>query len=471
MGMRPWRATFIALMGAAWAITAMAQEQAADLWPAWQHVAGPDERVYSLDAREGIGALARTSSLLAGYAPDGTRRWQLGACASCIPWTTGYAMWRLAILRTDGGAWAIRSVQNGSGAASRSSLYAVRIGPDGRVRGETLLDDDFFDGVLGNVDDADGFAVVLDVLPTDTPTIDYVRFDRDGAEVGRGAYAGWSRGNRLRDSRVLSDGDMVVELGENDLCFLGCDLPRTGILRIRPAGTLAWRYDFEPHVLPTVALDTRGGASALITRLDGIAAVRSITPDGIAHDETIAQGFVDASFYGLAPRIGGRQLVMYAERNVSTTRLGLMDRRSHLSAQRDIPYSWPYPAPTAFGYIGSGLGDATADAELLSPSTLATMARFHFEGDVAPDPNAGSAWHILDSGIVYGAGAVTRDDGSRQLVVARFDLPILDRSACAPVRASPGTPTPRSGTAASSTCTPARPIRVTGTLPAGVRER
>ncbi len=471
MGIRPWSATFVALLGAACAITATAQEQATDLWPAWQHVAGPDERIYSLDAREGLGTLARTSRRLAAYAPDGTRRWQLDACASCVPWTTGYAMWRLAILRTDGGAWAIRSVQNGSGAASRSRLFAVRIGPDGRVRGETLLDDDFFDGVLGNVDDADGFAVVLDVWPTDTPTIDYVRFDRDGAEVGRSTHAGWERGNRLKDSRVLSDGDVVVELGENDLCFLGCDLPRTGILRIRPTGTLAWRYDFEPHVLPTVALDTHGGASALITRLDGIAAVRSITPDGVVHDETFAQGFVDASFYGLAPRIGGRQLVVYTERNASITRLGLMDRRGNLGAQRDIPYSWPYPEPTAFGFIGSGLGDATADAELLSPSTLATTVRFHFEGDVAPDPNAGSAWRILDSGVVYGAGAVTSDDGSRQLVVARFDLPTMDTSICSPLRTSSGVSTPRSGTAVAAPCTPARPIRVQGALPTEARER
>ncbi|WP_440225112.1 hypothetical protein ACQQ2N_07640 [Dokdonella sp. MW10] len=466
-------ATLVAVVGASCAMVSSVVAQPLDLHPTWQRTIPHSGYGARLDVRDGVGTLVTTPDLLVAHAQDGTPRWQVDACtSSCAPsGSTGHTTWDHGVLRADGGAWAVRKVRTEPFHGVYRRVSVVRIDAAGIVRDEYPLLESSYRSSLAIAAPGNGLVVLVDDRVPGSTHVAFASFDGSGVRTGDARLTTWEFADVQLSMRLLPGGDIVVAVREMVLCFLGCEEPRSALLRLRPTGAVVWRQDFDdPYAEAVLSLEADGSASGFVHSWAGVER-RFVGADGVVRIGGSVPAFVRAAIYVVSPSIGGRQLVEYLEREPEIfTGIALLDRRGTLVAPRSFHSSgWINPTPTAFGFIGDdGFGEA--DAELMSASTLETLARFHLDTPGAAEPWTRNTWHVLENGIVYGFGEVTEDSGARHFALARFDLVATGASSCTrdprpqdgPVAASP-----RATASSVDGCAPRRPIRLHAAPQAG----
>jgi len=440
-----------------------------DHTPTWQYEVAPFHYVVTLDALPTRGVLVATSPKLVALSPDGSVRWQLEACTSTCPpaGSGGHAQWEGAVLREDGGAWAIRSVRQADDVGSPYTLSAVHMDGQGVTVREVVLSDASRRGGL-HVAQADhnGLVVLVDHSPVGSSTLRYTRLDEQGGETGTGQYALWEHSDGRMTMRLLEDASALVAVEEEVMCFLGCPVPRTVILRIEPTGVLAWRHDFPLNAETVTALELDGSSTALISPAAAADTLSSLGPDGEDRGSVALPVIWGHHGGGVSPLAGGRRMAFFYPHGSPWRMAGLLDRGGNLSAHREIGDTMLEFNPVAnpFGFLFAHREQASA--ELLSATTLETLQRFRFDGSGAADFLARPIWRVLEDGVVYAATEMRDDSSARSLAIARFDMTVANPRRCQPIRESGAAATPH-----TPLCPPPRFYPPTNTPPSAMRPR
>ncbi|WP_440222835.1 hypothetical protein ACQQ2N_17415 [Dokdonella sp. MW10] len=445
-------------------VSATTFAQGTDRSPTWQHVlAAPYQYAVSLDAHGSHGMLVATSHTLMARGSDGEDRWQKLACAStaCPPaGSAGYTTWLRAVVRDDGGVWAIRSTRNVDASSARSTLAAVHLDPVGNVVREVVLTDASLAGVHAMEASQNDLTVVVDASPPGSSSFLYTRLDAEGNVIGSGRHVIWEDSGGRVSMRTLGDGATVISVVEELLCSLGCASPRTAVLRIEQHGVLGWRYDFQGQADAVTALESDGSATGVVAHEIGAPALVSISADGAHEASRPLSDLGNLRVDGVSPLIGGRRLVFYSASGATPKHVALMDRHGRLTSRRAVDViAWFNPTASPFGFLA--VHDRNdASAELLSATTLRTQQRLRLHGASVPDFIAHPFWHVLDDGVVYAAAEVSDGEGVRRLALARFDLAGDAGAACSPQRQAKAA-VPSDASLLVSACVPPRAVRPT----------
>ena len=392
-----------------------------------------EARVVAQDALDGMGSLVATAHHLIAFMPDGRERWRAETCAMCAPQAAGYSSWVDAVLRADGGTWAIEAVREESGTLSPLTFSVRRIGVDGTLLeahslGSTWLGPDslILERAAGNG------IVVLESSTTDdgTAQVRYTRLDGEGGLVGQGSYPMPDGQTMLRSARVLTDGSVVFVSEGVIFCMTGCNSVQVGITRVEASGVPIWNYWFAQSLdPPAVGLEPDGSANAVLPLPPSyLTHRRAINPEGIAAADVPVPAMVPGAWLQeLSPLVDDRQTVVFM--SSSSYGIALLDALGNITATRSIyPHNyWPQVASSPHGFLTTDSILRDADADLLSASDLQTRVRFRFTGSAFPTSTQGAyvygRWSMPGDGSVYGATTVIDASGARQLALARFNVP------------------------------------------------
>lgn len=386
-------------------------------------------RAVALDVREGTGSLITTEHHLAAFTPDGMLRWQVETCPLCLPRTAGYSSWVDAVLREDGGAWAIEAVRETSGISSPLALYARRIGADGVPTLSFALGSESLSiyGLVIRRSTDDGLVVLRSTANVPNTRVEYRRFDAGGQLVASEDHSMPDPNTSLRSARMLPDGGISFASMGDVICFIGCPPFYVGVTRLGAAGNIVWQAFFEESVETNVALEADGSASALFRGAAGVLHRRGFAADGTVGPDMPVNGLdLLAWIEELSPAVDDRQTVAYSA--PSSSGVALMDAEGNIVATRTLyPHNRPLVLPSPHGFLTTDSILLDADADLLSAGNLETRVRFRFPGSALPTSTQGAyvygRWSMPDDGSVYGATTVIDANGARQLAIARFNVP------------------------------------------------
>lgn len=396
---------------------------------AWFCSALAGQRAVALDARDGVGSLVATEHHLTAFASDGSPRWQVETCALCASQSVGYTRWSGAVLRTDGGAWAIEAMRETSAILSPWQLSVRGIAADGTIGAPFVLGSESLspEGLIIRRTADDGLVVLRSIVDQQFSTVFYHRFDAAGEQIASWTFPMPDSSTMLRSMRLLVDGGLVFVSEGVLFCMVGCNSIHVGITRIHANGSLAWHYGFGEAVEPAeVALEPDGSASALLPLApSGVIHRRMINAEGIAGADVPVPGIeIWARVRELSALLSGRQVAVFD--GLSSYGIALLDTQGHVTATRELnPQTLPFITTGAHGFLTTDYLVPDADAELLSATNLQTTARFRFPGSTlaTASPTTYGMWSTLDDGKVYGTTTVTDANGARQLAHARFNVP------------------------------------------------
>ncbi len=442
----------IALLAAFAAAIGPAQAQVTPIMPTWQVGLEAEATVVALDAREGVGALVASGSWLEAFTPQGSSRWGHAAPAG--------SQWRDAVLRSDGGAWALEVAKEPSaGTFPEWAMALHRIGADGATRerrpiGTTPYGRPAEQGRLLLAPD-DGVVELLTRRGSFSLMVGYGRYDRDGQPL-HGAGQDVSSRPVLEAMRILPD-DGVSYVTRS------ADSGRTVLIRLHRQGSLSGGYAPGDDEHAVIAIEPDGTASALVMSPGYGTRRESIDLLGFPSAAVAVPALPsDIELKALSPFVGGRQVAAY--QSAGTGHLAVVDRRGRVASSRAFDTgSSAHIVTSALGMLATDEDTRDADAELLSTTDLTTLARFRLigsaratAGDVTP-----GIWRMLDSGIVYGVSDMIDAGNVRGPAIARFDVSMPGPCA-GPLRPAVAS-MPRPSTAeprvpgAQIACTPPRP--------------
>lgn len=387
-----------------------------------------EDRIVALDAREDHGMLATTPQRLIAYAPSGALRWQAERCPACPP-GAGFTRWVTAVLRNDGGAWAVEAVQDTSDLFSPWSKSLQHIGNDGLTLATIPLGNEIESfAQLRLLVAGDDSVVVLQSrsTPESTAVIGW-HIDAGGHVLGVNELAVPDQHSdfEIRSARRLADGGALYVTQGMPICMVGCPPFHVEIVRTQATGQLGWRHTFAQDLDVEVALGDDGTATAVFGLAPtGAMHRRTIAADGMAGVDQALPGVPIASWvWALSPIVQERQLMLSTSFDDHEGRL--LDAAGASVATRALYSGYPPILATSHhGHLLTEMRIITNDAELLDPATLQTRAAFHLPSSaLATDPNLPRQWRMLDDGSTYAAAMVLSGHGVRQLAVARFMVP------------------------------------------------
>lgn len=334
-----------------------------------------------LDARSGAGALVQTSTGIEALSESGFLRWMQYDCRYC----TAAEYTRLphaTALLADGAAWLIyRSIDGTTYSAeyrdgSGSPVTGFPLTPGWEVRGALHVDGNVVRAVMRS-----GSALRVVTLSTSQGA----QYSGQILVDGPGSVAGAT-------AQLLPDGDFAVQFQRYTCSFPPCWPRDTTLLRLSPQGQERWRASGLTTYSQGGVYWNDDGSALLVNRFPA-PNVQFVSSQGIA---AAAQPLDFAAEQMIGPSQG-----YWLARDTN----GVLHRGDAQGV-----FTMATVAHTVVRLLGAGsqgfLVDAfalNADAALLEPQQLATLATFDAAGLVSPgSTEASGRWRLLDDGSVYG---------------------------------------------------------------------
>ena len=387
-----------------------------------------EDRIVALDAREDHGVIATTPQRVIAYTPSGALRWQAERCPACPP-GAGFTRWVTAVLRNDGGAWAVEAVQETSDLFSPWSKSLQHIGNDGSTLATIPLGSEIesFAQLRLLVADDDSVVVLQSRSEPESTAVIGWHIDAGGNVLGVNELAVPDQYSdfEIRSARRLADGGALYVTQGMPLCMVGCPPFHVEIVRTQATGQLGWRHTFAQDLHVEVGLGADGSATAVFgLPPTGAMHRRTIDADGMAGVDQALPGIpISSRVNALSPIVQERQLMLSSSFGNHEGRL--LDATGNSIASRPLYSGYPpILATSQHGHLLTDMLMVANDAELLDPATLQTHAAFHLPSSaLTTDPNLPRRWRMLDDGSAYAAAMVLSEYGVRQLAVARFTVP------------------------------------------------
>lgn len=358
-----------------------------------------------LDAEASAGALVQTQAGVQSLGQGGSPRWNLFDCPYCTAAERPQVPVNSSLI-ADGGAWVLQYNR-----ADNSQFVERRTGSGGVLFWAPLPIDFATQGPLhtsGNsarIVGSGGNSVRLMLLT-----------DGIGLQFGPEIVVPGSSALRQPRTRQLPNGDIAVEVRRAACGFPACQPDEATLLLLAPDGSERWRFQSLMYGYGSVQWNDDG--SALVINRYPTATVRFVSAQGVAAEPQPLAFAID--------QIVGPSQGRWLARD-SNGLLYLGDAQGVFAAA-----PMPHALTRLLGAGSQGfLVDAVglnADAALLEPQQLATLASFDATGLPYPgSTEASGRWRLLDDGSLYGetfeALPPERSLSAWRVHVSRFAVP------------------------------------------------